>query len=136
MTPTYPQLLPDRDKWRNWYVDEDIKVTLTNNDTLYIRKGYRFDAHSVPFIFRWVFPKYNKKDIYAALVHDYILDTQPWHRYTRRFADEQYTHYMRNLNYSDSAARSKWMPRAVKLAGYVQHLFKKDYRGDPCIRGY
>lgn len=128
--PAKPKIVPDRDNYRNWYLDETIHVLLENGDDLLIEKGYRFDAHSVPWWARWAFPQYDT-DIAAALVHDYLVDTAPWHRYNRAFIDRQYTTIMRDPRWSVSRWRSKWMPRAVMIYGYLRFTLWGDYRGDP-----
>lgn len=121
------RIIPDRDKWRNWYLDEDAVYILTNGDVLRIDKGYRFDGHSVPFIFRWIFPRYDKSDIEAAMIHDYIIDTMPWTRYNRKFADAQYKHFMHAL--STNYFRRNWMPVVVRMYGYLRYDIWGDYRG-------
>lgn len=122
-----PRIVPDRDKYRKWYLDEDFEATLLDGTKLIIRKGYRFDAHSVPFIFRWLFPKYDA-DIVAALIHDYLVDTSPWHRFNRKFIDEQYTHFMQV--YKASWFRTFFMPKAVRLYGFWLFDVWGDYRGE------
>ena len=81
MQPTYPRLLKDRDKYRRWYLDEPVTVQLSDGHRLDIPKGYRFDAHSVPFVFRLLFPKYNTRDVYASMVHDCLVDIEMFHRF-------------------------------------------------------
>lgn len=108
------KIIPDRDKYRRWYLDEDVTITLDNGDTLHIQKGYRFNAHSVPLPFSLLFKRYDSQDIIAALAHDYLLDTAPWHRYDRRSIDNVYTELM---NRHAKPFRRYWMPRAVKAWG-------------------
>lgn len=122
-----PRIVPDRDNYRRWYLDEDFTCVLTNGDVLVIRKGFRFDAHSVPWPFRWLFPRYDT-DIVAALVHDYLIDTEPWHRYNRKFMDDEYTALMQKLS---SGIRRYWMPKAVRVYGWLFFDLWGDYRGDP-----
>ena len=73
LTPTYPIIRPDRTKEFAWYLDEDVEVSLSWGDKLTIKKGYRFDGHSVPRILWTFFPPFGL-DIYAALVHDFIYE--------------------------------------------------------------
>lgn len=95
---------------------------------LKINKGFRFDAHSVPLVFRWLFRRYNEQDIIAALVHDYLIATMPWHRYDRRFIDKEYKVLM---DKHSSGMRRFWMPRVVYVMGSLRTWFYlKDYRGD------
>lgn len=122
------RIIPDRDRWRRWYLDEDAVYILTNGDVLRIDKGYRFDGHSVPFLLRWLFPRFNESDIEAAMVHDYIIDTMPWTRYNRKFADAQYKYYMEQL--SDNPLRKKVMPLMVRFYGYLRYDIWGDNRGE------
>lgn len=137
MTPTYPRLLPDRDKINDWYLDEDVRVDLPDGTVLLIQKGFRFDSHSVPWWARLVFPRYIKtvtgtaNDVYAAMIHDYLVATEHWHRFSRRFVDDTYWLFMQQPEYRLSAMRSKWMPRAVYTWSWFKALFIKDYRGEP-----
>lgn len=121
------RIVPDRDKYRKWYLDGDVRLDLPNGHTAIIRKGYRFNGHSVPWIFRLLFPSYDEYDISASLVHDYLLDTMPWHRFDRKYIDDVYYTYMRQLSYG---RRKKWMPRAVYLWGWIKTLGWRDYRGE------
>ena len=120
-------IIPDRDKTRNWYLDEPVKLELINGDTIHVDRGYRFDGHSVPLIFRWLFPRYNEQDIVAALVHDALLDTMPWHRYPRKFIDLNYSAYMQDYS---TPKRAFWMPLAVRVWGFIVSKGWSDYRGD------
>jgi len=136
MYPKYPRIIPDRDKHRDWYLDEDVLVLLEDGHSLYIEKGYRFDSHSVPRWARLFFPRYIKteegmpNDIYASMVHDYLIDTEPWHRFTRAYIDRQYVQFMHNPYYIITDARAKWMSRAVSLYGYLKYTVWQDYRGE------
>lgn len=121
-------IVPDRDRFRRYYLDGDFRVTLTNGDVMKIDKGYRFDAHSVPFLIRLVLPKHSGTDINAALIHDFLIDTAPWHRYNRKFIDDQYTHFMEVYKHSDF--RTWIMPHAVRLAGFLRFDLWGDYRGE------
>jgi hypothetical protein len=122
-----PRIIPDKAKYRRWYLDEDVTHQLHNGHLLHISKGYRFDAHSVPFPFRLLFPKYNEQDIYAALIHDALCDLAPWHRYPRKFMDKEYTILMQRYSHG---RRKYWMPFAVWLYGWVRYTLWGDYRGE------
>lgn len=50
MKPTYPRIISDRDKYRDWYLDEDVTIPLLDGSTLNISKGYRFDGHSTKIV--------------------------------------------------------------------------------------
>lgn len=119
-------IIPDRDRYRRWYLDEKVIHTLHNGHILLIDKGYRFDAHSVPWWARWVFPKYDT-DIYAALIHDALVDTAPWHRYPRKFIDHEYKLLMQQYSHG---LRKFWMPLAVTVYGYLVFTLWGDYRGE------
>lgn len=122
-----PRIIPDRDNTRKWYLDEDFYMELEEGHAVHIRKGYRFDGHSVPFIFRWLFPKYHETDIVGALVHDYLGDTMPWHRFNQQYRDRQYRYVM---SFYASGLRLIWMPRAVFLWGFIRTFGWSDKRGD------
>lgn len=121
------KIIPDRDKWRNYYLDDDVFHILHNSDRLIIRKGFRFDAHSVPWVMRWLFHTYNEEDIIAALVHDYLIATMPWHRFDRKFIDTEYNILMQKHS---SGLRKFIMPKVVYTMGYIKTLGWRDYRGD------
>ena len=125
-----PKLIPDRDRWRKWYLDEDIKISLSNGDVLLITKGYRTNLHSVPLVFRWLFKRYDDKDIIAALAHDYLLDTAPWHRYDRRSIDNVYKALM---DIHATPLRRFWMPLAVRAWGFLFYYWRDN---KPTARKY
>jgi len=140
LTPKYPRILRDRDNYRRWYLDQPIIVELNNGDKLNIPKGYRFDAHSVPFIFTLFFKKtYNvgidgiqgKNDIYCSMIHDFLIDTEMFLRYTRKDQDSVYRSLMLCPVYSVSKWRSIFMPLAVSTYGYLRYTLWGDYRGEP-----
>lgn len=128
MTPTYPKILPDRDRYRRYYLDEQVTVTLRNGDVIEIPKGYRFDGHSVPFIFRIFFGKYDR-DVYAALVHDFLIDMESLWRYNRKFQDAEYKRFMEMPEYFASKHRTYWMPKAVRFYGWLLFDIWGDDRG-------
>ena len=123
-----PRIVPDRDRIRKWYLDEDFVCTLTDGTVLDIKKGFRFDGHSTGWL-RFIFPKHNGTDIVAALVHDYLLNTAPWHRFDRRFMDQQYAYY--HSLYGHSRFRSFFMPKGVYIWGFLSTWGYSDYRGTP-----
>ena len=129
MKPTYPRILPDRDRYRRFYLDEQTEVTLHNDDIIVIPKGYRFDGHSVPIIFRLLFKKYGK-DIYAAMVHDFLIDMESLFRYNRKFQDAEYKRFMNMPEYRESWYRSKFMPLAVRFYGFIRFDIWGDNRGE------
>jgi len=131
LDPVYPRILADRDNYRKWYLDEPVQVELHNGHVLRIPKGYRFDAHSVPFLFRWIFPKKEGKDIYASMIHDFLIDIEMFLRYNRRFQDEVYTIMMHDSIYQTNKYRSFFMPLAVRLFGFLKFGIWGDYRGEP-----
>lgn len=131
MHPTYPRLLRDRDNYRKWYLDEPVLIYLSDGHQARIPKGYRFDAHSVPLIFRWLFPKRDGHDIYAAMVHDYLVDVEMFHRFNRKFIDNEYTRFMNMPEYFTNKHRRYLMPRAVRLWGFLRWTLWGDYRGTP-----
>lgn len=132
MKPTYPRLLRDRDDYRRFYLDEDVKITLHNGHTFSIPKGYRFDGHSVPWLFRVFFAKdAGGNDLYASMVHDALIDLEMFLRYDREFQDYEYWRFMQMPEYKTNKFRSTWMPRAVRLWGWLKFDIWGDYRGEP-----
>ena len=131
--PIHPRILPDRDKWRNWYLDERVKIVIEYDNqilTIELPKGYRFDGHSVPLLFRWLFKRYDE-DIVAALVHDVLIEVSPYIRNNRDFKDHVYTHLMNHPEYFTNRFRATWMPKAVKFNTRIMFFWKQDYRGIP-----
>jgi len=124
----YPKILPDRDKFRAYYLDEDVDVYLSNGDLVTIEKGYRFDGQSVPFPFSLCF-KQSSRDIYAALVHDYLIDRSPWTRYNRKFQDNEYLYFMNKPEYFQSRVRKYLFPKVVRLFGFLRYDIWGDNRG-------
>lgn len=134
MNPTYPRYLPDRDKVNDWYLDEDVDILLHNGHKITIKKGFKWDSHSVPLVFRPLFPRYiysrqgTCNDIYAAMVHDALIAVEHWLPYPRQFVDYEYKRFMQMSEYKMSKSRSTWMPLAVKNYGNL--FYWKDYRGE------
>ena len=121
MEPRHPRINPDRDREKNLFLDDDVVVTLSNGDTLIINKGFKFDGHSVPQILWNLFPPYDY-DVYAALVHDYLLSAEFGEEkarrgYKRSFCDSEYDILMQVYKASDF--RSFWMPLGVKVWGFL-----------------
>ncbi len=132
ITPRKPQIVPDRDGYRNWYVDQafSVEIVFPNGKQLllHIAKGYRFDGHSVPWALQFLFPKAKGLDLYAALIHDLLIDLEPFLRVTRKQQDWVYGELM--IEYSTNGFRSRFMPRAVKSFGYLKHTIWGDDRGE------
>lgn len=134
LTPEFPSVVPDRDRKFNWYLDEPFQIDLefSNGDkhTIKVDKGYRFNAHSVPFPFDLVFDKASGPDLYCALVHDVLIDFEMVSRLDRATMDGVYRDMMGIEKYQTSKFRSYWMPLGVSLSGYLKHTFWGDHRGD------
>jgi hypothetical protein len=47
------QILPDRDKVRRYYLNQDVAHVLHNGDILETDAGYRFDGHSTKVFGKW-----------------------------------------------------------------------------------
>lgn len=128
LEPVYPRILPDRDRYRRYFLDEDVVVTLSNGNKHTIPKGYRFDGHSIPRIFWFWFPAFDA-DVYAALVHDYLIDMEMFWRYNRKFQDTEYQLFMEHPLYFASKYRRWWFPRVVRIAGFLKYDIWGDDRG-------
>lgn len=134
LTPTYPRILPDRDAVFNWYIDEPFMIKIVQDDkTLIIEcpKGYRVDAHSVPFLAKLIFPKVKGLDFYCSVVHDILINEESLLRINRKFQDNIYDEMMWMPEYKTSNFRSMYMPLAVKLSGYLRYTIWGDNRGEP-----
>ena len=119
MQPKFPHIAPDRDRTRRFYLCEDVKVTLSDGITIVIEKGYRFDGQTIPFGLRGFFPAFDT-DVYAALVHDALLDTEMFHRYKRSFIDKEYQRFMEMPEYFATRTRRYFFPRIVRFFGYIK----------------
>ena len=128
MQPKYAKILPDRDRYRRFYLDEDVTLTLANGDIKIIPKGYRFDGQSVPYLFRLFQPTFDR-DIYAAMVHDYLIDMESLWRYNRKFQDDEYTRFMNKPEYFASRFRRYVFPKVVRLYGFLAFDIFGDNRG-------
>ena len=117
-----PKIVPDRDNWRNWFVNQKHTFYFEGH-TFIVRQGYRFDGHSTRPL-HWLFKQ--NKHLEAALLHDYIIDTMPWHRFGKRFAARAYRHYMQD----DTKWRRTFMPPAVTAYAWLKTCIKGDYRGE------
>jgi len=120
-----PKIVPDRDKLYNWYLAEPFFLDLPDGHRVEIEKGFRFDGHSTrPF--HWFFPQNDGNDIVAALLHDYLIATMPWHRFHRKYID--YVYEWAHQEYGHSKCRSFIMPKAVYFKSWL--LRKNKYRGE------
>jgi len=68
----------------------DVEFELSNGSILRIKKGFKWDENSIPFILQWAFPK---SGVYAipALIHDalyYLTHGE------RKFADMEFAVWM------------------------------------------
>lgn len=129
MEPRYPRILPDRDKWRKYYLDEDVTVILSGRQIEVIEKGFRFDGQTIWFPFS-LFIKSGGNDIYAALVHDYLIARSPWTRYNRKFQDNEYRYFMNKPEYFESKFRRFLFPKIVRIYGFLAYDLWGDNRGD------
>ena len=131
--PTHPRYLPDRDRTNDWYLDEDFTFQMRNGNYVTIKKGFKWDSHSVPILFRLATPRYihteqgTNNDIYAALIHDVLVAAEHWLPYTRAMQDAEYAYYMKV--YQMTWWRRFIMPKAVWLYGFIAYTLWWDYRG-------
>ncbi len=100
-----------------WRLQEDLIWKDGPIFTITVPKGFVFDGASVPWFFTRLFPKSNPQYIYAACLHDYLLEYMQ-HKYPRSTVDEIFRRAMRFLGVP------KWqmtcMYLAVCLYGLVQ----------------
>jgi hypothetical protein len=103
---TYREGINDKPDW--WELFIPLYVQLSNGDKICIPVGYVTDFASVPPILWSLFPpigKYNR----AALIHDYLYDTQYKQRElgehnARKFADSE---FLRIANESDPNSKTR-----------------------------
>lgn len=91
-----PQRLWDpvkRDFIDKWMTIADFDIQLPDGRCIHIPAGFVYDKASVPRYVWWYIPRDDKHIIIAALVHDYLYETQQienkWIR--RREADEVFS---------------------------------------------
>ena len=131
--PTYPKYLKDRDKENDWYLDEDVELILHNGHKITIKRGFKWDSHSVPWWARWYLPKYlegEQNDIWAAFVHDVLIAAEHWLPYPRAFVDKEYKRFHNKPEYFMQTRRRLLMPLAVTVHGFIFHTLWGDYRGE------
>lgn len=111
---------------------EDIEVTLSNKDEIFIGKGFDTDFASVPR-FLWGFVSPFGRDEVAFVVHDYLYKYKEYQKgikikkVTRRFADQQM--YKLQLSHDVSWWRAFLMYSAVRMFGwYWWHGWAKKVR--------
>ena len=146
MKPKYPRINADRDRLYRFYLCEDVEVTLLSGKKIVIAEGFRFDGHTLPtwksalvlsltaFIFgapltlagliffavlsiRAIFPVYDY-DIFAALVHDYLVAYDRVYRMKRVEVDREYHRLMQE--YQATRLRTWLFPKAVFTWGYLK----------------
>lgn len=59
-----------------WITIADFTVILPDGRTITVPKGFMYDKASVPRIVWWWLPRDDRHILIAALVHDYLYDTQ------------------------------------------------------------
>lgn len=60
-----------RTKWKTFKLEQDVKVRLSNDKVILIKKGFEWDLSSVPRILSWILLPYGNFLI-AALIHDWL----------------------------------------------------------------
>ncbi len=116
LTPDYPILRPNREGY-GWYLDEPVTVDVGGPTSFTIPKGYKFDGHSVPRVLWALSPPFGR-DIYAALVHDYMYEYAKTLGVDRSFADDAYDKIMCHPKYRMNGFRATVMPFVVKVLGW------------------
>lgn len=122
MDPKYPRINPDRDNIRPLYLAEDVSVTLSNGDTITIEEGFRFDGTSIPWFMK-PFMSGFRNDVFAALVHDWLIHKAPIYRYPKSFIDDQYAFIANKPEYFVSKLRRYFFPKAIKF----RSLFRRGW---------
>ena len=104
---------------KTFILKEDVWV-FTDDRGLLIPKGYTFDGHSVPGFLHGVFDP-GKKDVVAALVHDYLYESMKELPWSRQFADAAYKSLMNDERYKTNNVRATLFPAVVKIAGWLYY---------------
>lgn len=99
-----------------WIVDRTIMyASKLANEVIEIRAGFKTDLASIPRAFLAVI-KPNGRERLAAIVHDYLYETQPaW--CTRKLADQIFLEAMTALG--ESWLRRSLMYSAVRIGGLL-----------------
>jgi hypothetical protein len=66
-------IIPNPKKGK-WEVYSDYTYTTKAGMTIEVKKGFETDLASVPFLFRWFFPKCRVDYATASVVHDWLLE--------------------------------------------------------------
>jgi len=67
------------EKGKHFRLNNSIRVFLDPEHSVKIPKGFEFDGSSVPRFLWWIFPSYGNF-FFAALLHDYLYQTQYMHK--------------------------------------------------------
>jgi hypothetical protein len=116
LDPTHP---PIQKTTNGWVLMQTTTVTRLNGKTFKIYKGYEFDGHTIPWPVNKIFTQ-GGKDIYAALVHDFMYQYReplPPTISGRREADKTYDLLMSDPLYRHNGWRATIMPAMVNLVG-------------------
>jgi len=79
------KLIKAANKWKQYKLEKNITVRLSNDEVITIKKGFEWDLSSVPRIFWSILPP-DGDFIIGALIHDYLYQNK---MFTRRFADRE-----------------------------------------------
>lgn len=107
---------------------EDISVKLSNGVALTIQKGFQWDEASVPYIFRWAFPK-SGKYAFSALVHDALYYSI---YISQKFADNELKFWMKKTRINNFQIFFRYI--AVRIYGFSYWDRNVHLPSDRCIR--
>jgi hypothetical protein len=79
------KLIKAANKWKQYKLEKDITLKLSNDKIIAIPKGFEWDLSSVPKIFWSILPP-DGDFIIGALIHDYLYQNK---MFTRSFADRE-----------------------------------------------
>lgn len=111
--PRYPRLVFRRDCVE---LARNATVRIPDLAHFVIPAGYQWDGHSVPWLFRGLFPQHDG-DIYAAMAHDMAYEYNLTLGIDRKVADEVYRVLMNHPDYYSGWLRATVMPWAVRWFG-------------------
>jgi len=101
----------------------NLRVQLSNDAVIIIPKDFQFDGSSSPRFMCWLFPSYGDF-FFAALIHDYLYQTQylsegTRYKFAQKFADKEMLLWSNKLNKRNMGKRIDNYLRyyAVRLFG-------------------
>jgi len=105
-----------------WQTTEDWWTELSDGTPIMVPRGFVFKP-SVPRFLWAIYPTHSGPLLYASCVHDLIYTYYEWgfRGFTRRYADEQWYYFMRQLGAPWHRAIAGWV--AIRGWGWTYWYF-------------